>query len=157
MKRVTYALLLVLMVSVVSVSPANADWRWTKPHFKLKTVKTSCGTHRCAKAAREVSQLERRLRIARFNLHREREWAKWTRLFIPDCTWYGESGKGPEYARYRYTLPNSTGSGAYGKFQFKPPTYFASGKYDDWSPLDQEIAARREFWQNGTTPWENCG
>jgi hypothetical protein len=97
-----------------------------------------------------------RVKVRLYHKHRLKEWNLWTSRYIPRCTWYGESGFGPQYARYRYTLPNSQGSGAYGKFQFKPNTYFSRAKYGDWSPLDQEIAARREYYANNTYPWANC-
>lgn len=153
MKRLI--LIAVLLVLFLPTS-AHADWRWKTPHFKLRKIKPACGTHLCHRLARLQARANRSARVAYFNARRHAEWRTWTKLPIPTCTWYGESGRGPKYAKYRYTMPNSGGSGAYGKFQFMPRTYVASGKYDDWSPLDQEIAARREYWKHGTTPWTNC-
>lgn len=152
MKRFIFILLLFL---ILQVSPAQADWRWAGPKFKLVKVGTVCEGLECgiiAQRARIRIKIKREL----YHAKKQGEWDHWTSLYIPDCTWYGESGTGPEYARYRYTLPNSTGSGAWGKFQFMPGTYHSRAKYHDWSPLDQEIAARREFWAHGTSPWANC-
>lgn len=134
-----------------------AEWRWSTPKFHLKHIKPRCSTAQCSKAAHSVAVADRTYRKAKFTLKREREWTAVTNSFIPDCTWFGESGTGAKYARYRYTLPNSEGSGAYGKFQMMSGTYFSNSKYGDWSPLDQEIAARREYHKHGTSPWSNCG
>lgn len=154
MKRLI--LIVVMLTLFVPVASAQADWRWRTPHFKLKKVKSVCSFHICHVLARQQAKANRNARIKHFNARKLAEWRTWTKLPIPRCTWYGESGYGPEYARYRYTMPNSGGSGALGKYQFMPSTYFASGKYDDWSPLDQEIAARREYWKHGIAPWTNC-
>lgn len=148
--------LVFLMLAVLPISAASADWRWAEPKLKVKRVKPVCQSSFCKTLARIQTLANHRARIKHYNTRKRHEWRMWTRLYIPDCTWYGESGTGAKYARYRYTLPNSTGSGAYGKFQFEPTTYFSVGKYDDWSPLDQEIAARREYWQHGIFPWTNC-
>jgi len=113
-------------------------------------------TIECIKQSYRKALKRHKLRIQRYNHKRLQEWTHWTRLFIPSCTWYGESGTGPEYAPYRYTMANSGGSGAYGKFQMMSGTYHNRAKYHDWSALDQEIAARREYWANGTSPWSNC-
>ena len=67
-----------------------------------------------------------------------------------------ESGVGPQFASFRYFVWNTSGSGARGKYQMMPGTYASRAKYGDWSPLDQEIAGRREFFANGTGPWEAC-
>lgn len=154
MKRLI-PIVLMLPLSIPTAS-ANADWRWKTPHVKTKKVKPVCNFRLCRILARKQAKAIRRARIKHFNALKLAEWHTWTEIPIPDCTWNGESGTGPEYARSRYTMPNSTGSGAYGKFQFMPDTYFASGKYDDWSPLDQEIAARQEYWKHGISPWANC-
>jgi hypothetical protein len=94
--------------------------------------------------------------VRRHNERRLKEWKHWTNLFIPSCTWYGESGPGPPFARWRYYVPNSSGSSAYGKYQMMPGTYASRAKYGDWSPLDQEIAGHREYFANGTGPWQAC-
>lgn len=153
MKRFVLVLLIFL---TMLVAPAQADWRWTDPSFKLVKIGVVCDTVQCAKAAYLRARVQRRVKITKYHARKKAEWRHWTRLYIPNCTWYGESGVGPKYARYRYTMPNSQGSGAHGKFQFKPPTYHDNAKYHDWSPLDQEIAARREYWKHGTSPWTNC-
>lgn len=135
---------------------AQADWRWAKPHFKIQKVKPVCESVSCHRVARIRARENHTARIEYYNARKLAEWKNWTRLYIPDCTWYGESGIGPEFAKYRYTLPNATGSGAYGKYQFMIGTYHNVAKYHDWSPLDQEIAAHREYWARGITPWSNC-
>lgn len=155
MRRLVIALVSVIFVSGLA-APARADWRWKRPHWHLGTIKPWCDSPQCLNAARSRAKARLRHRYYLLDKKRRKEWKYWTRLYIPDCTWYGESGRGPKYARYRYTMPNTTGSGAYGKFQFMPHTYFTRGKYDDWSPLDQEIAVRREFWVHGEAPWTNC-
>lgn len=133
-----------------------SDWRWAPPKVKKERVTYSCGTLKCFDKvmSKERKKLKRKIKL--HDARRLREWKKITKSFIPDCTWYGESGHGPEYSPVRYTMANSTGSGAYGKFQFMPGTYFTRAKYRDWSALDQEIAARREFRAHGTSPWSNC-
>jgi hypothetical protein len=155
MKSTFIALLMAL--GLMSLVPtAHADWRWAEPALKQQTVKYHCATLKCIRHTyiKERKRLKRR--IARYNQRRLHEWKNWSRLYIPNCTWYGESGTGPQFARYRYTTPNSTGSGAYGKYQMMPGTYHSRAKYHDWSPLDQEIAAHREYWAHGTSPWTNC-
>ena len=148
--------LMTLLFALLSVSPAAADWRWSTPKLKKQTVTYSCDNLDCIKKSykREVKRYKKR--VARVNKLRLKEWKHWTGIPIPQCTWYGESGTGPEYSPARYTMPNSTGSGAYGKFQMMPGTYHNRAKYHDWSALDQEIASRREFAANGTQPWANC-
>src|SRR3982751_3704633 len=148
--------ILLLWFVLLETSTSATDWRWSKPTLKKQTITYSCNTLKCIKKSylREKHRYQRRL--ARYDQRRRQEWKRWTRLYIPRCTWYGESGYGPPYARYRYTMPNASGSGAYGKFQFMPGTYHSRARYHDWSPLDQEIAARREFWAHGTAPWTNC-
>lgn len=141
---------------VPAPTPAVADWRWAKPKFKVKKVKPVCPNYQCRKAARIQAREIHRARIKYYHARKRAEWKSWTRLHIPKCTWYGESGTGPEFARHRYTMPNSAGSGALGKYQFMPGTYASVAKYHDWSPLDQEIAAHREYWRHGTSPWTNC-
>jgi hypothetical protein len=150
-------LLIAVMLALFIPASAQADWRWETPKFKMKKIKPACSARACRVLARKQAKAVRRARIKYFNARRRAEWRTWTRLYIPRCTWYGESGTGPKYAKYRYTMPNSSGSGAFGKFQFMPGTYFSVGKYKDWSPLDQEIAARKEYWRHGTEPWTNCG
>jgi len=151
------AVLVALCTCSMLAAPAQADWRWADPTIKkVKPAIFDCKTSACKKKAKKIAKVKFKLKKLKFHYKREREWHRWTTRYIPDCTWYGESGVGPKYAKYRYTLPNSTGSGAFGKFQFMPGTYHSRAKYHDWSPLDQEIAARREFWANGIFPWENC-
>src|SRR4051812_38823222 len=137
-------------------SMAEADWRWAKPQLKEQTVKYSCSTMKCIKHTYIREKHRYQHRVERYNQRRLREWQHWTTVFIPSCTWYGESGTGPEFARYRYTLPNSAGSGAYGKYQMMSGTYHSQAKYHDWSALDQEIAGHREYQAHGTSPWEAC-
>lgn len=150
-------LVLLLFTLLLGASTASADWRWADPNIKKpKAHILSCKTSVCKKRAKRVAKLKLKLKIAKYHYQKEREWHLWTKRYIPPCTWYGESGPGPPYARYRYTLPNSRGSEAFGKFQMMPGTYHSRAKYHDWSPLDQEIASRREFWANGTLPWEAC-
>lgn len=157
-KRVMYILLGLILLAVLLKAPAaQADWRWADPKFKVKFYAVMCDTPQCVKAAKNISKQRHRRKIRSYHKRKLREWNLWTSRYIPDCTWYGESGHGPKYARVRYVTPNSGGSGAYGKFQFMPSTYHSVAKYGDWSPLDQEIAARREYWRNGTSPWTNCG
>lgn len=155
MKRLALALLLFCSVLVMPAT-ASADWRWAPPRIKAHTVKYKCADLKCIKKTyvKEKRRLHRK--IVRYNKRRLREWRYWTHLFIPACTWYGESGYGPEYSPARYVMWNTSGSGARGKFQFKQPTYADNAKYFDWSALDQEIAARREYWKHGTGPWANC-
>lgn len=153
MKRFIFVLLL---FTLLLASPAQGDWRWAKPHFKQHRVVSSCDTLQCIKSAHIRTRSQKLRKITKYNHFRNRQWTHWTSLYIPDCTWYGESGVGPEYARYRYTMPNQSGSGALGKFQFMSGTYHSNAKFHDWSALDQEIAARREYWKHGTQPWSNC-
>jgi hypothetical protein len=97
-------------------------------------------------------------------VRKAREWRYWSRQPIPTCTWLGESGppraghgRGlQQFAFWRYSVPNSAGSGAYGKFQLMPSTKAAFDKYGDWSRLDQEIAAHRLYRAQGTSPWSAC-
>lgn len=154
MKRII--LIVMLLSCFIPVTPAHADWRWKTPHYKLPKVKPVCSSRLCHTLARTEARAIRNSRIKAFNARRLAEWNTWTKIPIPRCTWYGESGTGPQFSRYRYTMPNSTGSGALGKFQFMASTYYSVGKYDDWSPLDQEIAGHREYWRHGTGPWQNC-
>lgn len=154
MRRLVIAIMLFTLG--LTATQASADWRWKDPHYHMGTIKPWCDTQQCLHVAKVRARKHLKIRIRHYHQRKLKEWKRWTARYIPDCTWFGESGRGPKYAKYRYTLPNEGGSGAYGKFQFKPGTYFSSGKYDDWSPLDQEIAARREFWKHGTGPWTNC-
>lgn len=158
MRRTVTVLLCFLIGGLLAASSASADWRWAPPHFQAHKVTYTCKTYtyKCLRHTylKERHRLHRK--FVRFNQRRLQEWNHWTRLYIPTCTWYGESGPGPKYAHYRYVMPNSAGSGAYGKFQMMPSTYRAHAKYYDWSPLDQEIASRRLFWVAGTQPWSAC-
>ena len=153
MKRCIF---LLLLFTLLGAAPASADWRWAPPHFKKHKVAFNCDNLKCVRQVYLKERHRYKRKIALHNKRRLREWRHWTSLFIPDCTWYGESGYGPKYSPARYVMPNSTGSGAYGKFQFMGPTYFSNAKYFDWSPLDQEIAGRREYWKHGIGPWQNC-
>lgn len=138
-------------------TPASADWRWADPAIKPpKPHSGACKTSMCKKKAKRIAVLKFKIKVAKYHYKKEREWTRWVNRYIPSCTWYGESGPGPAYARWRYTVPNSTGSGAFGKFQMMPGTYFSFDTYGDWSPLDQEIAGHRLYWSQGTSPWEAC-
>lgn len=149
--------LLTMMLVVLPVSSAtSADWRWAEPKLKLKRVKPVCETYQCHVSAKVQAKYLYKARVKYYHAKKLAEWKAWTRIPIPDCTWYGESGHGPKYAKVRYTMPNSMGSGAFGKYQMMPGTYSANAKYGDRSPLDQEIAARREYWKHGIFPWTNC-
>lgn len=148
--------LLMLLFAPLGASPASADWRWAEPKLKKQTITYSCTTMKCIHKTYTREKARYKKRMASYNQRRLQEWKHWVKIYIPNCTWYGESGTGAEYARYRYTLPNSTGSGAFGKFQMMPGTYHNRAKYHDWSALDQEIAARLEYQANGTHPWANC-
>lgn len=153
MKRL--GLLVILSFLVVGTKTASADWRWAPSHKKLK-ITYSCATMHCIEQTYRRVKHRYHLRVARYDKRRLHEWKLWTHRYIPTCTWYGESGFGPPYAPIRYVMPNAGGSGAFGKYQFMASTYHSVAKYHDWSALDQEIAARREFWLHGTGPWENC-
>lgn len=146
----------VVIISNALAEPAHADWRWRAPVLKKQKIVYHCNTLRCIKLSYMKARRRHIARVHRYDRRRLREWNRWSRLYIPSCTWYGESGTGPRFARYRYTMPNSQGSGAYGKYQMMSGTYHSRAKYHDWSPLDQEIAGHREFWANGTAPWANC-
>lgn len=111
-----------------------------------------CQTWECARRVRIRRQHRAHLRY-------EREWSYWSGLYIPSCTWANESSGGyygEQFARWRYSVMNSIGSGARGKYQMMPGTYVAYGKYDDWSMLDQEIAAHLLYQAQGTAPWSGC-
>lgn len=153
MKRFVAVLLLIL---ILPTAVASADWRWAPPKFKAHKVKPVCGLYICKKLAKIQTRANYKAHVRYYDARKRSEWHTWTSIPVPSCTWYGESGTGPKYSRARYTMPNSQNSGAYGKFQFMPGTYKASGIYDDWSPLDQEIAARIEVWKHGISPWQNC-
>lgn len=155
MKRVVVTLLCFL-VTLVMPATAGADWRWAKPEFKKARITFYCDSLQCINVAYRKAKHRHKLRVKRYNQRRLHEWRHWTAIPIPDCTWYGESGVGDEFDPARYTMPNSEGSGALGKFQMMPTTYADNAKYGDWSPLDQEIAGRREYWKHGTAPWSNC-
>lgn len=148
--------LLTLLFALLSVSPASADWRWAAPTLKKQKVTYHCDSLKCLRQTYIKEKHRFNKRVARYNKRRLQEWKHWTRMYIPACTWYGESGTGPQFSPVRYTMPNSTGSGAFGKFQFMPGTYHTFAKYHDWSPLDQEIAGHRTYLSQGTSPWANC-
>ena len=148
MKRL--GLIVMVLLFLLAPSTASADWRWAP--LKKHKITYHCVSKHC----RYQAKRRRHHQVMLYNRHKRAEWNHWTSLYIPDCTWYGESGYGPKYQRIRYTMPNSQGSGALGKFQFMNSTYHSVAKYHDWSPLDQEISARRLFWQQGTGPWSNC-
>jgi hypothetical protein len=145
-----------LIFSTQLISPAQADWRWGPPNIKAHKVTYKCNSMTCLRQTYLKERKKLKRKIVRHNRRRLQEWKHWSRLFIPTCTWYGESGTGPQFATYRYTLPNSTGSGAFGKYQMMSGTYHNRAKYHDWSPLDQEIAGHKEYYANGTSPWTNC-
>jgi len=153
MQRLTLFLLLFTLL----LSPsASADWRWTKPRLSQQTVTYHCDTLKCIRKT-YIREKQRYLRrVARYDKQRQREWHYWVHQYIPTCTWYGESGTGPEFSPVRYVTPNAQGSGAYGKYQMMSGTYHNRAKYHDWSPLDQEIAGHKEYWAHGTAPWTNC-
>jgi hypothetical protein len=148
--------LLVLLFTLLGTSPVSADWRWSAPKLRKQTVTYHCDSLKCIRQTYIKQKHRFNKRVARYNKRHLREWNHWSKLYIPTCTWYGESGTGPQFAPYRYTLPNSTGSGAYGKYQMMSGTYHNRAKYHDWSPLDQEIAGHLEYQANGVGPWTNC-
>lgn len=154
MKRLGILLLLFIFLGIVPES--TADWRWTKPKLKKQTVTYHCDTLECIKQTYVREKRRYHRRVARYDRRRLHEWNRWAKLYIPICTWYGESGTGPQFAPYRYSVANAQGSGAYGKYQMMPGTYHSRAKYHDWSPLDQEIAGHREYYAHGTLPWSNC-
>lgn len=147
-----------LWFTLLFAAPASANWRWAPPSFGKYKITYSCKSYtlKCIRYTYLKEKRRYHRKVERFNQRRLREWKHWTTLYIPACTWFGESGEGPQYSPIRYTMPNSQGSGAYGKFQMMPNTYHSRAKYHDWSALDQEIASRREYWVNGTSPWSNC-
>jgi len=153
MKRLVIAL---LSFTLVAPASAGADWRWAKPHLRKQTVTYHCDSLKCLRRTYNKAVHRYKKRVARYDRKRLQEWNHWAKLYIPTCTWYGESGTGPEFSPIRYVTPNSGGSGAYGKYQMMPGTYHNRAKYHDWSPLDQEIAGHREYQANGTGPWTNC-
>lgn len=153
MKRFVFAL---LIFSAGLVTPAKADWRWHPPKLKKQKIVFHCGDMACISSTYKKAKHQYKLRVQRYNKRRLQEWKHWIAIPIPACTWYGESGTATEFARSRYTVPNSEGSGAFGKYQLMPGTYQNRAKYGDWSPLDQEIAGHREFQANGIGPWANC-
>lgn len=149
--------LVVLLLFTILTSTAEADWRWAGPKPKHISVGMVCDKGKnCNKVLRRMVRKAQHKRVVRHNRVRQAEWDRVISVPVPRCTWYGESGVGPEFARYRYTLPNSKGSGAYGKYQFMKQTYFNNAKYGDWSPLDQEIAVRGEVAKHSIYPWTNC-
>jgi hypothetical protein len=159
-RRIKLALLLAVPIAMLALfiwsASASADWRWAAPKLKPQTIHYSCSTMECITQAFAKEKKRYKKRVVRYDKRRLQEWKHWSRLYIPQCTWYGESGTSSQFARVRYTMPNSGGSGAYGKYQMMPGTYFSRAKYGDWSPLDQEIAGHRLFWDQRTSPWTNC-
>lgn len=147
---------LVLLITLLSPATASADWRWAPPHLRKQTVTYSCDTLKCIRGTYIKEKHRYVKRVARYNRRRLHEWNYWAHLYIPTCTWYGESGTSSQFSPVRYTMSNFGGSGAYGKYQMMASTYFSDAKYFDWSPLDQEIAGHREYWKHGTGPWSNC-
>lgn len=140
---------------------ASADWRWASPKLKPHKHTYSCADMKCLKKVYNHERRMLRHRINLYNKHRREEWQHWITTPIADCTWAGESSPpgdtSGQFARYRYTVPNSAGSDAYGKYQMMPGTYSSYAKYGDWSPLDQEIAGHRLYADKGTGPWQSCG
>jgi hypothetical protein len=151
-----YALLALCVAFFIMTEPSYGDWRWAPPHLRKQTVTYHCADLKCIRQT-YVREKHRYLkRVKRYDKRRLHEWNHWAHLYIPACTWYGESGTGPQFAPYRYVLPNSHGSGALGKYQMMPGTYGTFAKYFDWSALDQEIAGHKLYWDQGTGPWTNC-
>jgi len=149
--------ILIVPFALLGISTsASADWRWAPPHFQKHRITYYCDTMICVKQTYIKERNRYHRKLVRYNKRRLHEWNHWAHLYIPLCTWYGESGYGPQFSPVRYVTPNSQGSGAYGKYQFMSGTYHSVAKYHDWSPLDQEIAGHREYWRAGTSPWTNC-
>ena len=147
---------LLAMLCSTQIGTAMADWRWSPPVLSKQKIAYSCDSLKCIRQTYLKERRRFQHRIMRYNRQRLLEWRRWTHLYIPSCTWYGESGTGPKFSPFRYIMWNTGGSGAYGKYQFMSSTYHSVAKYHDWSPLDQEIAGHREYWQQGTSPWTNC-
>lgn len=80
---------------------------------------------------------------------------------MPTCTYVGESSPPGDYSHpfgaHRYTVSNSQGSGAYGKYQMMPRTYATYARWHDWSPADQELSAHRLYHHEGLWPWHKPG
>lgn len=152
------SILAMLMIPVTS--SASANWRWASPKLKPRKISFSCSDLKCLRKAYRHERRIIKARIKIYNKNRAKEWRYWIRRPIVDCTWAGESSPPGDYtgkfARYRYLVSNAAGSGAYGKYQMMPGTYFTYAKYRDWSPLDQEIAAHRLYASSGTGPWQAC-
>lgn len=148
--------LVLLLFTFLGASSASADWRWAAPKLKPHKVTYSCDSMKCLRHTYLKEKHRYKRKVARYNRVRLQEWKHWATSFIPNCTWYGESGRSAQFSPIRYTMPNSTGSGAYGKYQMMSGTYHSDAKYHDWSPLDQEIAGHREYAKHGTGPWQNC-
>jgi hypothetical protein len=159
MKR--FLVVLVLLFAVFSTTPSSANWRWASPKLKERKVTYSCADYKCLKKTYIHERHILRARIKIYNKHRAAEWKHWIAQPIADCTWAGESSPpgdtSGQFARYRYSVRNSSGSDAYGKYQMMPGTYSTYAKYFDWSPLDQEIAAHRLYTDSSTGPWASCG
>jgi len=155
MKHLGWLLLVFLFLTAPS---ASADWRWLPPKVKRVKMGIVCQENhpQCVKAAKQRMRMRYQQRIKKYHKQKLKEWKYWTSKYIPTCTWLGESGPGPEFAKFRYSIMNRGGSGARGKFQFMTRTYHAVAKYHDWSPLDQEISVRRLYWLKGTQPWSAC-
>ena len=93
------------------------------------------------------------------------QWRQYKAHPMPYCTWAHESGPprpgyGP-YARARYRVLNTSGSGAGGKFQIMYRTWLAFGgkPYGNARfapPLEQEKIARRVLAGQGLGAWVAC-
>lgn len=118
------------------------------------------GVSKCPRPA--LTLREREIRADR-RAHR-RVFRFWSRQYVPFCTWLGESGQPrrgqgtglQQFARWRYTVPNASGSGAYGKYQMMPGTYHAFARFHDWSRADQELAAHLLYRAQSSSPWQAC-
>lgn len=93
----------------------------------------------CSKAC--VERVKKRILRA----HRRAEWRSYKRHPMPWCTWANESGPPRpgygQWARARYRVVNTAGSGAGGKFQIMPQTWAAYGG-TTYAPR-AELASRR--------------
>jgi hypothetical protein len=153
-------LLIIIVLSFIYTSTASADWRWSSPQLKKQTAVYHCSTFKCIRKTYLSQRKRLKHRIYKYNTRRLVEWKKWISAPIADCTWAGESSPPGDYtgqfASYRYTVLNSQGSDARGKYQMMPDTYSSYAKYGDWSPLDQEIAGHKLYADQGIYPWKSC-
>src|SRR3954463_11920570 len=111
MKRL--AVLVLVLVFFGPIQNAAGDWRWPAPKLKPQTIHYKCDSLKCIKKAFTKERQRFKKRVARYDKRRLAEWNRWTKLYIPQCTWYGESGTSAQFSPIRYTIPNSQGSGAY--------------------------------------------